>query len=555
MLLGGGEPGEERHHLEGAAGVRLQVAEGVGGVPDLPLARQEHQHVTGTLVRELADGVHDRLGLVADDDLALVVHVPVVGRARRDQGSVADLDGVHPSGDLDDRGRTSTVVGEVPGEPLRVDGRRRDDQLQVGASRQQSPEVAEQEVDVEAPLVGLVDDDRVVAAELPVALELGEQDAVGHHLDPGVARRAIGEAHLVADLGAELRLQLRGQALGDRAGGDPSRLGVPDQSPATALSAAQLEADLRQLRGLPRAGLAGHDHDLVIPDRRRDVVAPAADRQLGREGDVHNDEDCLPPDGADPTEFRQQRQPARASQSGSGQANDTADPRQAQVRHRNRTQCRPHDPPSAQQAAPGRTGGTQRGGSPGRRRRARPDHPPPERGAVRWHEPHGRRHEYDSTQQRRRQHRLRASRVAPEQWRDEWAEHPGDTPQQHHATSDNQRVVTRWRRRTGSTCGARRPPWSSPRPLPSERPSRSFAQGSTTSTVPARASGPTPSSPRCLPGPIGSRRCWPTSSARRWMRPRRAAVWWTRRSAARCLPGVTTAASSSSRRTARPYTW
>ena len=333
VLLGGGEPGEERHDLEGATRVRLQVAEGVGGVPDLPLAREEHQHVPGALVRELADGVHDRLGLVADDDLALVVHVPVVGRARRDQGSVADLDGVHPSGDLDDRGRPSAVVGEVPGEPLRVDGRRRDDQLQVGAPRQQSSEIAEQEVDVEAPLVGLVDDDRVVASELAVALKLGEQDAVGHHLDPGVARRAIGEAHLVADLGAELRLQLRRQALGDRAGGDPSRLRVPDQSPATALSAAELEADLRQLRGLPRAGLAGDDHDLVIPDRRGDVVAPAADRQLGREGDVHNVGNSPSRSGPPPTEFCL----VRGRRSGSGQANDTADPRGSQARHSNPT--------------------------------------------------------------------------------------------------------------------------------------------------------------------------------------------------------------------------
>ena len=377
MLLGGGEPGEERHHLEGAAGVRLQVAEGVGGVPDLPLARQEHQHVAGTLVRELADGVHDRLGLVADDDLALVVHVPVVGRARRDQGPVADLDGVRPSGHLDDRGRPSAVVGEVPGEPLRVDGRRRDDQLQVGASRQQSPEVAEQEVDVEAPLVGLVDDDRVVAAELPVALELGEQDAVGHHLDPGVARRAVGEAHLVADLGAELRLQLRGQALGDRAGGDPSRLGVPDQAPATALSAAQLEADLRQLRGLPRAGLAGHDHDLVIPDRRGDVVAPAADRQLGREGDVHNDGDCLPPDGADPTEFRQ-HDTRRAPHSQVPVRQTT--PRTHRS-HRFGTGSRPH----CRRMTPFQRSRRLQAGlaalsvlsSPRRRRRARPDDPPP----------------------------------------------------------------------------------------------------------------------------------------------------------------------------------
>jgi hypothetical protein len=33
--------------------------------------------------------------------------------------------------------------------------------------------------------VRLVDHDRVVAAQVPVPLELGEQDAVGHHLDPG----------------------------------------------------------------------------------------------------------------------------------------------------------------------------------------------------------------------------------------------------------------------------------------------------------------------------------------------------------------------------------
>ena len=45
----------------------------------------------------------------------------------------------------------------------RVDGGAGDDQLEVGPLRQQLPEVAEQEVDVEAPLVRLVDDDRVVA--------------------------------------------------------------------------------------------------------------------------------------------------------------------------------------------------------------------------------------------------------------------------------------------------------------------------------------------------------------------------------------------------------
>jgi hypothetical protein len=51
---------------------------------------------------------------------------------------------------------------EVLGEALRVDGGGGDDQLQVRALGQQLLQIAEQEVDVEAALVGLVDDQRVV---------------------------------------------------------------------------------------------------------------------------------------------------------------------------------------------------------------------------------------------------------------------------------------------------------------------------------------------------------------------------------------------------------
>ena len=156
--------------------------------------------------------------------------------------------------------------------------------LRSGRLRQQPLEVAEQEVDVEAALVGLVDDDRVVAAQLPVALQLGEQDAVGHHLDPAGPRGAVGEPHLVADQVAQLGAELLGDPLGDRARRDPPRLGVADHPAALAgPAAAELQADLRQLGGLPRPGLAGHDHDLVVADRRGDVVAALADRQLGRD--------------------------------------------------------------------------------------------------------------------------------------------------------------------------------------------------------------------------------------------------------------------------------
>ena len=225
---------------------------------------------------ELAHRVHDRLGLVADDRLAFLV-----GLRQLDERSVAHLDRVRAPGHLDDR------RVEVLGEPVHVDRRAGDDELEVGPPRQQPLEVAEQEVDVERPLVRLVDDDRVVAAQVAVALQLGEQDAVGHQLDPAALRRPVGEAHLVADQVTELGAELVGDPLGHGPGRDPARLGVADDpAPTGTTPAAELEADLGQLGGLAGAGLAGqHDH-LVVADRGGDVVAPLADRQLGRIGDL-----------------------------------------------------------------------------------------------------------------------------------------------------------------------------------------------------------------------------------------------------------------------------
>ena len=128
----------------------------VGGVADLPLAGEEHQDVARRLGAELVDGVADRLiwSRTSRRD-----HL----RRRRprsvsDQRPVADLDRVRAAGHLARSARPSKCVGE----PLRVDRRRGDDDLQVRALGQQLLEVAEQEVDVEAALVGLVDDDRVV---------------------------------------------------------------------------------------------------------------------------------------------------------------------------------------------------------------------------------------------------------------------------------------------------------------------------------------------------------------------------------------------------------
>ncbi len=280
LLLGRRQPGVQRQDLDILApqaslvGV-AQSGKRVRRVADFPLAGQEDQHVPGCLVLEFPDRVDDGLGRVAGDgaDHIVVGVVGVVAGVRLHdllQRPVADLDWVRAAGHLDDRGAV-----EMRSEALGLDGRRRDDDLEVGAAGQQLTQVTEQEVDVQAALVRLVDDQRVVAQQQAVALHLGKQDAVGHQLDQRAVTGLVGEADGVADRVAELGVQLVGDALADRARREPARLRVPD-GPAD--PAAQLQTDLGQLGGLAGPRLAGDDHDLVVADRGRDVLAPSTDR-------------------------------------------------------------------------------------------------------------------------------------------------------------------------------------------------------------------------------------------------------------------------------------
>ncbi len=222
VLLGRAEPGEQRQHVE-AAHPLADLGQGLGRVTDLPLAGQEHQHVAVRLLAELADRVDDRLGLVAHDGLALLVVV-----RRLDQRAVAHLDRVGPPGHLDHRS-----AAEVLGEALGLDRRGGDDHLQVRSPRQQLAQVAEDEVDVQAALVRLVDQQGVVAAQVAVTLQLGQQDAVGHQLDPTRRRGLVGEPDLVADLVTQGGAELVGDPLGHAARRDPARLGVPDDPALT----------------------------------------------------------------------------------------------------------------------------------------------------------------------------------------------------------------------------------------------------------------------------------------------------------------------------------
>ena len=62
VLLGRREPGVQRQHLDAGP---VEAAQRIGGVVDLALAAQEHEHVAGALAPQLVDGVDDRLHLVA----------------------------------------------------------------------------------------------------------------------------------------------------------------------------------------------------------------------------------------------------------------------------------------------------------------------------------------------------------------------------------------------------------------------------------------------------------------------------------------------------------
>ena len=111
-----GEPGVEREDL-GVA--QLQPAQGVGGVADLALAREEHEHVARALACSTIDGVADRRDLVA---VVAVLHAVRL---------VHDVDRVGAPAHLDD-GRSAEVLAE----PRGVDRGRGDDDLEVRAPRQ-----------------------------------------------------------------------------------------------------------------------------------------------------------------------------------------------------------------------------------------------------------------------------------------------------------------------------------------------------------------------------------------------------------------------------------
>lgn len=128
----------------------------------------------------------------------------------------------------------------------------------------------------------LVDNQRIVLAEIGVGLCLGKQDAVRHQLDIGIWPSTVVEAHFVPHRHAQRAAQLLGDTRRHAARRDAPRLGVAD---VTRHTTPQRQADLGQLRRLARAGLTADDHHLMRGNSGGDLLAPRADWQLsGKSG-------------------------------------------------------------------------------------------------------------------------------------------------------------------------------------------------------------------------------------------------------------------------------
>jgi hypothetical protein len=159
VLLLGREAREERQDL---GALRMVLAQRLRGLADLALARKEDEDVAGAAaMRDLIHRLGDRLVHV-HRLVVLFLHFEIFR-------PIANLDRVGPPGHFDHRRAI-----EERREAFRLDRSGGDHDTELGAHGHEPLHVTQQEIEVEAALVRLVDDERVVGAQLPVRMRLRE---------------------------------------------------------------------------------------------------------------------------------------------------------------------------------------------------------------------------------------------------------------------------------------------------------------------------------------------------------------------------------------------
>ncbi len=245
LLVVGGEAAEKGEDIGMGQGERIEL---VLGFADGALARHKDENIAeGEIVDNLAGNADGGLdGIFVEGIFA----VRVVNRP------VENLDGVEATGDLDN-GCALECLGEAGG----IDGGGGNDNPEIGSLVAEPSEETEDEIDIQAALVGFIDDEDIVIEEEGVPLEFIKKDPVGHELDERPRRGAVLEADGRADIFPPLDPEFLGNAARNGEGGDPAGLGAPDFPPA---AEAGLEAKFWDLGCLSGSGLPGEDENGVV---------------------------------------------------------------------------------------------------------------------------------------------------------------------------------------------------------------------------------------------------------------------------------------------------
>ena len=203
------------------------LAQSFRSVADFALARQEYQNVAAqaTHCQFVQRGTH-RLWNILHCALGILLQRPITHLHR-----------ITAAADLHDR-RTAEMFSET----LRIQRGRSNDELEITAACQKLLEITQQEIDIQAALMRLVDNDGVVFFQQPIALNFRQQNAIGHQLDAGIRRYLVIKANLVAHQSTQLGFQFKRNARCHRPRRDTARLGVGNDALHTP---AQTQTDFR----------------------------------------------------------------------------------------------------------------------------------------------------------------------------------------------------------------------------------------------------------------------------------------------------------------------
>ncbi len=109
-----------------------------------------------------------------------------------------------------------------------------------------------------------------------IALNVVQQDAVGHHPNERAVADLIVESHAEANRPTDLYAELVGDSFRNGARRHPARLGMANQ-PVDATT--RRDTEFGDLRTLSRSGFAGNDDHLVMLNRLHQLAGPAGDGQ------------------------------------------------------------------------------------------------------------------------------------------------------------------------------------------------------------------------------------------------------------------------------------